>query len=201
MTLLSFDHPLGGSRIFNQRRGIFGAPFNMNQGEQQPRYHERMPEQQEVEQSGFNKPGGWAEKLAGLGDILLNYGGIRSNRYEQMVAPRLIAQRDAQQRQAAMQDWMAQQRWKRENPEPQQPDVFTRMMMGGNIDPNSEEGQALYRKRAENMADPMKMVMGPDGRPYFINPQQQGGQLPSFTQDDWDKAGGGASNGTGMFPR
>ena len=73
MTLLSFDHPLAVV-VFSTSAGDFGAPFNMNQGEQQPRYHERMPEQQEVEQSGFNKPGGWAEKLAGLGDILLNYG-------------------------------------------------------------------------------------------------------------------------------
>lgn len=187
------------------KRGIFGTPpYNTPPTWGGPSLEgDEQTVQSPEKNTGFFGQGGAGRNIAGyIGDYLLQSSGMQPIYQPAMQFDRAMAKREqmaAQQRQAAMQDWITQQRWKRENPEPQQPDMFTRMMTGGGIDPNSQEGRELYRQRAETMANPMKMVIGPDGKPYFINPQQQGGQLPSFTQDDWDNAGGGTSNGANGF--
>jgi hypothetical protein len=79
-------------------------------------------------------------------------------------------------------------------------DVFTRMLRGAGIDPNSEQGQKLYRQRAGAMANPPRMVMGADGRPYFVNgADTQGSDLGPDLGDGWEIDGGPTPTASGTF--
>lgn len=117
--------------------------------------------------------------------------------------------------------------------QPRAPSEFERTLQSANIDPNSPEGQALYRQRANTMALPAPQMVGSPERGYqWVQPpapgmptqglaQQTGGTPPPEAvqalrlnpqlREDFDRKygpgsaarvlGGGASNGTGTFPR
>lgn len=89
-------------------------------------------------------------------------------------------QQAKQERDNAMQDWIARQQWERANPEPRAPDAFDIALQRGGIDPNSPEGQQMYRDRAASMArdpnDQFVTVTIP-GVGTYAGPQSG---LPSF---------------------
>jgi hypothetical protein len=98
----------------------------------------------------------------------------------------------AQQREQAMQDWQAQYDYKIAHPaiDPPKPGSFAWYQTA------SPEERAVY--------DQYNPVTAATWQGPVIIPRRAppGGALPTFTQDDWDKAaqtGGGVSNGTGGF--
>jgi hypothetical protein len=93
-------------------------------------------------EGGFNAPGGWAEKLGMLGDLLTG---------NQMFTPQIrarqqqaIAEQEYQRRQQDEQNtWLARQQWQRENPQPVAPHYF-------------------------ETNDGSQAVIGPDGKPQIV---------------------------------
>lgn len=72
---------------------------------------------------GFNAPGGWADKLGGIGALLLSAGGNPAGpQMFQQIDQRRQQQLLQQQYQRHLQDtrdtWLQQQQWERENPKP-----------------------------------------------------------------------------------
>lgn len=142
---------------------------------------------------GFFSEGGAGRNIAGyLGDYLAQLGGARPI-YAPVMKQRQAIQQADQQRRHAFQDWTAKQEWERANPGPSkiEQDVTAWQRL-------SDEQKAAYQEMHPEYRQ------GPDGQFYRINiggnmPAPSGGTLPTFSQDDWDKAGGSAGNGTGGF--
>ncbi len=122
---------------------------------------------------GFFNSGGLGEKLLkGFGEFALQYqasqgdqGAIMTlrGRMEQQAAQRRMME-DAKQRQTDRDEWTWRENYKREHPD----DQFTQYLAAAGIDPRSQQGQAMYRQRAESMAAPPMMAIDgydPQGNP------------------------------------
>lgn len=70
---------------------------------------------------------------------------------------------DERDQRARMDQWTAQQEFKRQNPEPQQPTEFERMLLESGVQPGTPKWIEAHRARAENMYDPIVTVPFPDG--------------------------------------
>ncbi|WP_426256053.1 hypothetical protein [Sphingomonas sp. DC2300-3] len=118
----------------------------------------------QIKKPGFFQHGGVGEKiLKGLGEFALRYSASQGdpyammvfrNRFEQQQA-NVRAQEDARRRQQERDEWIWREDYKRAHPD----DQFTQYMQAAGIDPRSQQGQALYRQRAESMAAPPLMAV------------------------------------------
>lgn len=198
-----------------------GGLSQMLQAEQP--FQQQIPQVQAPKPSAFAKGGkGW-EILGIIGDALQTAGGGQATygpmmaeqrqeeeRGRQRLAELMMQQQQRQaDRDAALQDRMKIIDYQRENPAP---DAFGRALMGAGIDPASAEAQALYRKRAEMLTNPVQLV--PDGMGGYqaVRPNgAAGGLQPGHTEDGYTFMGGdpgdpsnwsqgGAGTASGMFP-
>jgi hypothetical protein len=104
---------------------------------------------------GFNKPGGWAEKLGALGGVFLNAGGIRNDSLEQYHA--LQQQRQEEQRKQQLAEAAR----------------YAPQHIGNNIvrlSPQTEQYETLYKGSQEapyrwRSNDGSLMELGLDGQP------------------------------------
>jgi len=140
----------------------------------------------------FTWKDGLALTLGALGDALSGQpiAATRiNNAFQQQRAIRMAQQK----RQNDWEDWVRQAQWERDNPKPVNNDTINDFNWYKGL---SAEDRATYQE--------MRPVyrQGADGQFYRVDTAQQPtGALPTFTQDDWDKAGGSAGNGTGGFHR
>ena len=213
--------------MFSGKRGLFGAsltkqpPLNPVPAAMPTAMPTAMPASVGMAMPEA-KPGigtrllgeGWEGKVSALGGLL---AGDQSSvaRYHHTQKQEALAQQQAAAAQAAdlrnrsldRQDWLFEKQWERSNPQPTAPDAFERALAGANIDPTSEQGQSLFRARAESMArDPNDefVVVPIPGRGTYAGPrsgmrdalggapQSPVGQLTPIT-------GGTAGNGGGGF--
>lgn len=70
------------------------------------------------------------------------------------------------------------------------PDMFTQMIASAGIDPKTPEGMDLFRRRAENLADPVVNVPLPGGS-YYIGPRS--GMEAAIARSASGGSGGGAT--------
>lgn len=195
--------------------GYGGGAFNPggNGLEQVSPLQQPMPPQQpEPKKPGAFGKGGDAWKIMGIiGDALQTAGGGQATYapYMQQLQERISeeekfrqrlqaqAQQKQQEREAALRDRKEILDYQRENP---MPDSFARALQGAGINPESPEGQALYRQRAEMLTNPVQLV--PDGMGGYqaVRPNESGGGLPQgYDPSEWElvpgDAGGNASGG------
>ncbi|MBK9005304.1 MAG: hypothetical protein IPM41_16075 [Sphingomonadales bacterium] len=102
---------------------------------------------------GFFGQGGAGRAIAGtIGDFLLQQSGM-----DPVYLPNILQQRDAeerarmaqQQRMQGREDFLFRENYKRDNPEPKQPDQLTQYMINAGIDPKSERGAQCMPVRLE----------------------------------------------------
>jgi hypothetical protein len=116
----------------------------------------------------------------------------------------MLAQQQDQaekQRQASLErsteweDWVRREQWKRDNPSAQ---PYRWESNDGDVYELGPGGQPT--RVFDDPAPRMQMIMGPDGRPYFMNPQ--GGSPPTSPVGRLTPIEGGpASQAPGGFPR
>lgn len=63
-------------------------------------------------------------------------------------------QQQDRQRESLFSQFQREQEYRQAHPNPQEPDEFTRTLVAGGYDPNSPEAVAMYRTRAQNLANP-----------------------------------------------
>jgi len=166
---------------------------------------------------GFFGKGGVGRGIAGtIGDVLLQQGGVAPIYGPQMQMQQMMAFRQAEEqrrRAAELADFRTQMQIRQEF-QPTEKDAFDRALAAANIDPESEQGVALYRQRAMTLAQGQpqepRMVTLPDGRAVFgtmdeirgilsgsqaSGPQVLGQSLP----EGWQIEGGAGGNASGSF--
>jgi hypothetical protein len=152
--------------------------------------------------------------LGTLGDMLATAGGGQATflpglRQRAMLEEQrgLQVQQAKQERDNAMQDWIARQAWERANPAPQQPTEFDRALLGAGIQPGSREAVAAYRDRVASMArDPNDQFITaqlPNGT-FYAGPQSglstfMQGSAPTRPQGRLSPEGGAGGNASGGF--
>lgn len=112
------------------------------------------------EKTGFNKPGGWAEKLGAIGGILQSYGGRPNDAYDEFI------QRNEQRRQALLAQ--RQQALK----------AFQPQDVGGNLvrlNPQTGAYESVYSPPAKPTGphyfesnDGSQWAVGEDGQPKLV---------------------------------
>lgn len=199
--------------LFGSRPRGWTPPINPQLGVDIARENGILPGDQrglpQMPQAPAKKPGlfgqgGVGRYMAGaIGDALLQNAGMQPihapavQQAQQMAA---ALRQQSLKREQDWQDWVQRETWKRANPMPSEDDQLTQYMRGAGIDPNSEQGRALYRQAAENKANPPLWRQGADGQFYRVEtapPQVLGSTLPQ----GWTIQGDGAGNGAGGFPR
>lgn len=138
----------------------------------------------------------WGKLIGVLGDSLSIAGGGQAQ-----FVPNMIDQRNRQQamnyaeqqyqrrRGDENADWMARQQWERANPKPVNNDTVADYEYI-----RDKLGEDAANEFLRNKANPPQYRQGPDGQFYRIDVAP--GQMPTFTQEDWDKAGQGGTSGT-----
>ena len=169
--------PLGGGLFGNPRRQFGTNPDEMAQMRAPQIMGMDRPQPSMAPPAPQAKGDGWKRAIGIIGDALLGLGG-QQGVYGPLMERRrqeeeFFKRQDAMyQRQRA--DGLADYRQKKlvdsEFASPEK-DAFDRALVAGGIDPNSEQGIALYRQRAMTMAqgqpDEPRMVTLPDGRAIF----------------------------------
>ena len=202
-----------------QRKGLFGAkaPITAPNGTPPIAAPQNqmgdpglgMPQQPTSEKKpGFFGEGGAGRMIAGsIGDMLLQNAGMAPMYFPMMQQQReQAAQQAAEQRKRAegMADWRAKEEWKRANRPPPSPTL--REDNAGNVwqfDPQT--GQPMGQKPV--WIDPTEKVIYQDGMQIRVpNPYRTGAEpapqiIGSDLPEGWEIEGGGASNGSGPFPR
>lgn len=157
------DDPMGGAGLGMQQATQQASPQMMGQGAQQ------FSQEQAPKKPGVNWWGVLADALAGAAGREGPYAASMRARQEQEAAQ----EHARQQREASMQDGRAkflfEQQYKRENPEPHQPDDFERSLIGGGILPGTPEWAEANRQRSQNFTDPIVNVQTPTG--YYSGPR------------------------------
>ena len=183
------ERPWGQPR----RGGLFGASA-------QPR---DMPMTANAQPMAPKKGFDWGKLIGVLGDSLSIAGGGAPQ-----YVPNLIDQRNRRQamdyaeqtyqrrRGDEMADWQARQEYERRNPKPVNNDtVADYQFIVQNL------GEEAGKEFLKNKANPPQYRQGPDGQFYRIDVAP--GQMPTFTQDDWDKGtpvnGGPTPSASGGF--
>ncbi len=196
-----------------QRQGIFGRRNPMDMPQAMPQETpQAMPigVGQITKKPGFFGQGGAGRAIAGtIGDFLLQQSGM-----DPVYLPNILQQRDAeerarmaqQQRMQGREDFLFRENYKRDNPEPKQPDQLTQYMINAGIDPKSERGRSMYERAAMNKVDPVTGVPYTDGQGnsgiQFIRPgQMQGSAAPTAPVGKLRPLGGSGGNVTGGFQR
>lgn len=133
----------------------------------------------------FFGEGGVGRSIAGnIGDFLLQYSGmdpIFAPAMQQKQAMAYDQQQREAQRQQQLKDWVWKEEYERRNPKPVNNDtVADYQFIVQNL------GEEAGKEYLRNKANPPQYRQGPDGQFYRIDVAP--GQMPSFTQDDWDKA-------------
>jgi hypothetical protein len=108
---------------------------------------------------------------------------------------RLLLAQDQRKRSLDMTDWQAKQEWERAHPTPVNNDTINDFNWFKGL---SEPDRQIYQQMHPQYRQ------GPDGQFYPIQvapTAPAGGSLPSFTADDWDKAGGPTQPASGGFHR
>lgn len=140
----------------------------------------------------------WGKLIGVLGDSLSIAGGGQAQ-----FVPNLLDQRARQQAQAYAEqqyqrrradenaDWLRQEQWKRDNPAPVNNDTVADYNFY-----KSTLAPEQFKVWLQNKVDPPQYRQGPDGQFYRINVAP--GQMPTFTEDDWNKAAptNGGTSGT-----
>jgi hypothetical protein len=116
--------------------------------------------------SGFNEPGGWAEKLAAIGAMLGGSSVPLQMRMQQNEAQQR-AQKAEADRQAEWEDFQRKEQWKRDNPMPMNNDTVNDFNWYKGLTPGD---QAIYDRMHPIVID------GPDGR-YMVPRAAMGGQM------------------------
>ena len=193
------------------RMGLFGAPAAVmahggNQGQAQGDDNP-APEKAYMDT--------WQGKLAGIGDILLRASGNGGNpmlhyKLQEQAQKQAMAQRQQmaeQQRQWGRED--KQWEWENAPRNAGKPHYWeTNNGSLAMIDPITGKPSVVYEDPTPKInwmtidnGDGTKQIVpvGPNGPMMGGTPPM--GQLPTFSQDDWDKAGGTGSNVGGGFRR
>lgn len=159
----------------------------------------------------YKSPGVARSIVGSIGDALQQFGGGQPTFGPEMQRQRQMAMQAQMAQQQRAQEFADQTRlydYKAAHPAPQQPDEFTRTIIAAGIDPASPQGQAMYRDRATNLANPLQgvPVTNPDGSQElrFIRPGQMGGQpqpqaLGATLPQGWT-VGGASPQGGATFP-
>lgn len=181
--------PLAALGGYDQNAAMMGqsgfAP--MNTGFQAPA----------AKKPGFFSQGGVGRGIAGaIGDVLLQRGGNAPMYGPAMQQQnRLMQQQEQaeQQRQQEREDFIWKSQYERANPKPVNNDTvadydFIRRTLG----------DKAAQQMLQNKVDPPQYRQGTDRQFYRISGQQ--GPLPTFTDDDWNKAGGQTANPSATFP-
>lgn len=196
-----------------QRQGIFGRRNPMDMPQAMPQETpQAMPigVKEITKKPGFFGQGGAGRAIAGtIGDFLLQQSGM-----DPVYLPNVLQQRDAeerarmaqQQRMQGREDFLFRENYKRDNPEPKQPDQLTQYMINAGIDPNSQQAREMYLRAAQNKVDPMQAVPFTDAQgnsgQMFVRPgQMQGGPAapPTAPVGKLRPLGGSGGNVTGGF--
>lgn len=184
-----------------RKRGIFGAPVI---DASTPGY---IPPDLGADGVPVYKKPDTLHMIAGvIGDTLSTIGGGQAS-----FLPGLAMQRQAQYqaRQAAAKraadfaDFTKRHDYEVAHPKAPADDVFTRTLTAAGIDPASPQGQALYRQRADTLANPTPQwvpdgfgggrFIAPGGAPTAAPPQAPVGRLTPMQ-------GGAAPSGSRTFP-
>lgn len=173
----------------NRKRGLFGASAQVPQ---QPAMTASAQPLAPAKPSFFGE-GGVGRAIAGnIGDFLLQNSGMAPIYAPAMQERRAMAygqqQREAQRRQG-LEDWVAKEQWERANPKPVNNDTVADYEYI-----RDKLGEDAANEFLRNKANPPQYRQGPDGQFYRIDVAP--GQMPTFTQEDWDKAGQGGTSGT-----
>lgn len=145
----------------------------------------------------FFGEGGVGRGIAGnIGDFLLQYSGMDPI-YQPAMQQKQAMAYDQQQRQATrrerLEDWQAQEEYKRANPAPINNDTINDFNWYKNL---SEQDRAVYHRMKPEYRQ------GPDGKFYRIEVAPTG-PAPTFTEDDWNKGtpvtGGPTPRASGNF--
>ncbi len=171
----------------------------------------------QVRHPGFFKHGGLGEKiLHGIGEVGLRYSASQGdpfalatlrNRFEEQSQQRRVIEQ-VKQRQTERDEWTWREQYKREHPD----DQFSQYLTQAGIDPNSPEGRAMYRQRAETMATPPTVAV--DGfdaqgnqtktfmpRSGFARPAaQQGGPTAGTVRNGYRFKGGNPNDRNSWVP-
>lgn len=118
--------------------------------------------------SGFNAPGGWAEKLGAIGSILRQAGGQQDDGFDQFQAikqariQQALQQQQYQQRRADENgDWLARQQWELAHPKPVSNDTANDVALYDSL-----LGPGKGKQFLENQLDPIVNIPLPGGRVY-----------------------------------
>lgn len=129
-----------------------------------------------------------ADALAGAAGQQGPY--LASIQARQAQAAKLAAEQ--RQRSQGFDDWRQKREWEIAHPAPVNNDTLADFAWYKGL---SDADRALYHQMKPQYRQ------GPDGQfyPIQVAPAAPTGPLPTFTADDWNKAGGGAGNGAGSF--
>ena len=188
----------------------------MEMGAQQPNM------QAMTKKPSFLGEGGAGRAIAGsIGDFLLQYTGGQPIYAPAMQEQRQMQQRQQQmeqQRQASRSDWLWQQQWKKDNPDPKQPTEYERIVAASGLPP--EKQIELLQQYAQNRANPVQGVPFTDEEGnsglQFIRPNATNSATPGiqdgstatnpktgekvvYRNGAWQPLGGGDSNVTSGF--
>lgn len=214
MTLLPTNHPLGGGGF-----GLFGAPKFGKQRfpDFEPMPSPQMPQTAQPEKQDWMSGGKMTGRdAAGLALLAIGdaFGRKGSNNLGNMLQNRMAMQQHermaAQQREQGWEDWRRQYDYQVANPKPTQnkPDAFTQTLINAGIDPQSEQGRAMYRDRAASMSrDPNDEIVTVSlpGIGVYSGPRSglaevMGGARPTKPVGGLTPLGGGAGgNVSGNF--
>ena len=152
----------------------------------------------------YKKPSTAQLIIGTLGDTLSQWGGGKGTFLPGLAEQRkaaLESQQYQMQRADKFTDWKAQQDYERANPKAPADDVFMRTLQGAGIDPASPQGVALFRQRAESLANPAQYVSnGPGMGGQFVRPNAAVAP-PQAPIGKLTPLGGGApSQGARTFP-
>jgi len=183
---------------FSTQRGLFGAPMMDRSAEG------AGPVQRDAVVPTYKKPSTANLIIGTIGDTLSQIGGGRGTYLpglQQRQAQAYETQQLQQRRADDYTDWQRKEQYKAEHAGPAQDDAFTTTLRNAGIDPQSAEGKALYRQRAQTQANPA---------PTFVSDGAGGGRWvqPSFGANAAPPSApvgkltpvGGASLGARSFP-
>ena len=142
----------------------------------------------------FFGQGGAGRAIAGtIGDYLLQQSGMQP-----IYGPTVLQQRDAEERARMAQQQRMQARedlrWEWQN-KPKDVNPYRWKANDGSLMEVGPDGQPRIVYKDPNKR--LEYRQGPDGRFYSIDTADA--PLPTFTEDDWNNAGGSVGNGAGGF--
>lgn len=170
---------------FNQRMDMPGQASEMPIGVQQI----NQPPKRGI----FGRGGKAWDVLGAFGDAFSENEPIYAMSKQAEQNRLFEAQKAQAQRMQAREDKMWE--WQNKPKDAPNPTEFERILAASGL-PQDQQIK-LMQDYARNRANPPVWRQGPDGGFYRMDTPQ--GELPTFTDDDWNKAGGSVGNGAGGF--